>query len=182
MDGVQCPRRYQVSNTGDRGSDARRPGRFARPHELQHPADAGDRESIAWRELEHAFGWFHGQARRSRIAYIVLKCATIAAGASVPLLITNDRWLLGASLAGAFVAVAEGVQQLLHNHENWIRYRTTAELLRREAFAFAARLGPYDHLEADVRQRRLAEHVQSILVGENQTWTQLRQQDDAQPA
>lgn len=71
----------------------------------------------------------------------------------VPFLATDDRSPGLAALAGVVIVVAEGLQQLLHTHENWIRYRSTAEALRRESFAFASRLNGYAN--GDTRQKLL---------------------------
>jgi hypothetical protein len=82
-----------------------------------------------------------------------------------------------ASFAGVLIVMVEGVQQLLHTHENWIRYRSTAESLRRESFAFASRLDGYDARDKVVRQTLLARNIQAILQNESRTWTELRGRD-----
>jgi Protein of unknown function (DUF4231) len=87
--------------------------------------------------------WYHRAASRSRVAYLTLRLVAIAGGAAVIVLAAVSAPAAPtASVAGAIV-VMEGAQQLFQFHPNWITYRATADELRRQAFAYVARVGPF---------------------------------------
>jgi hypothetical protein len=115
----------------------------ARVGDLLQPQDDRDLASPGWQELERKFQWFHNVAVHNQFEYYVLKLLTISAGALVPFFVAGHRAPFLAGLAGVTVVVSEGIEQLLRTHENWIRYRSTAEALRREGFDFVARIRGY---------------------------------------
>ena len=67
-------------------------------------------------------------------------------------------WLTGS--VGALIAVLEGIQQLNQYQQNWIRYRSTCESLKREKYLYLAKAGPYAGV-SDARAL-LAERIESL--------------------
>jgi Protein of unknown function (DUF4231) len=71
----------------------------------------------------------------------MLKAVVIACAALIPLLSglqVTPPWLTGS--VGALIAVLEGLQQLNQYQQNWIRYRSTCESLKRESICIWRRL------------------------------------------
>ncbi|MGZ5416242.1 MAG: DUF4231 domain-containing protein [Nocardioides sp.] len=134
----------------------------------QLPApDFEDPPSLVWRYVAAYFEWYSRGATYNRVAYQVGRVATLLLAAAVTVLAaTGAPAALSASLAAAIVVI-EGVQQLFQWHRNWISYRASAETLRTHAFAYAARIAPYD---GEGRAGRLAAKLSELTERENVDW------------
>lgn len=137
---------------------------------LPQPPDEAVRNSVAWQELQRSFSFFHRNAGANRMGYLALRTTVLVAGALVPIVaLATTRPTIVAGL-GAVIVVAEGVAQLTQVHDHWVRYRHTAEALRREAIAFASNAGAYgsgDELSGD---QRLATRILDLEAEENSAW------------
>jgi len=137
---------------------------------LPAPLRTEDREDLLWQELEAIFRWYDKAATRSRLSYQILKVTALVAGAAVTVLAAiSAPAAVTASVAGVIVIV-EGAQQVFQFHSNWISYRGSAELLRQQAFLFAADLSPYD--DAPTRRARLATVIRDVTTMETSTWSE----------
>ena len=65
------------------------------------------------------------------------------------------------------VAVIASLLGLLHLEEHWIKYRATAESLRREKLLFLTQTEPYDKGDAF---HLLVQRVEALLSTENTEW------------
>jgi hypothetical protein len=128
---------------------------------------------VVWQELQLTFAWYDRRAKRNRIAYQTVKVTNILLAAAVTVLAAQHApsWLT-ATLAAVVVAL-EGVQQLFQLHANWISYRGSAETLRQEAFAYVARVAPYDTAQ---RRTLLANAVRGVTAKERTSWAKTMQQ------
>ena len=138
---------------------------------LPQPSDVEERSDVLWQELQQRFDWYDHAARRSRLAYHLLKLAFLVASASVTVLAAvSARSAVTAALAASLI-VLEGVQQLFRFHANWISYRATAETLRAQAIAYVSGTDPYD----DSRDRRsqMADFLRDTSLRENATWARI---------
>jgi hypothetical protein len=105
--------------------------------------------------------------------------ATLVLAAAVTVLAaTGAPAPLSASLAAAIVVI-EGAQQLFQWHRNWISYRASAETLRTHAFAYAARIAPYD---GEDRAGRLAAKLTELTERENVDWADAMKSGQQGPA
>lgn len=138
--------------------------------ELPAPPRQEDRDDLLWQELEALFAWYDKAATRTRLWYQLLKVTALVAGAAVTLLAAiSAPAAVTASVAGVIVVV-EGAQQVFQFHSNWISYRGSAELLRQQAFLYAAEVSPYD--DAATRRNRLAAVLQELTTKETTTWSE----------
>lgn len=76
-------------------------------------------------------------------------------------------------ILGVFVATAAGFSSLLKFQENWIKYRTTAESLKKEKYLFQTRVQPYDGGEP---LPVLVQRVETLVSQENTNWAQYMMQ------
>ena len=111
--------------------------------------------------LEDQISWYNKNSLRSHFLFKMLKAVVIVCAALIPLLSGLQAtlpWLTGS--LGALIAVLEGLQQLNQYQQNWIRYRSTCESLKREKYLYLAKAGPY----AGVSDARaiLAERIESL--------------------
>jgi Protein of unknown function (DUF4231) len=62
--------------------------------------------------------------------------------------------------------VITAVMQLHKYQENWIVFRTTQELLKKEKFLYLNDAGDYAELDAESKKRLLVERVESMVSSE----------------
>ncbi len=129
-----------------------------------------ERSSLAWHELEKSFEFFHAGAGANRVAHLGLRSVVLVAGALVPIIALTSANEIIVAVLGALVVVAEGVAQLTQVHDHWIRYRRTAEALRREALAFCTGTGAYQDVAELRRDQRLAARLLDVVGQENSAW------------
>ncbi len=125
--------------------------------------------------LEDQIEWYDRKSVHHQRWYRRLKVTSIAAAALVPLFSSLDDFGLLAGVLGVLVVVVEGLQHVNQHHENWIRYRATAENLMHEKYLYLARAGHYAGRGDDEAFRRLATSVEAILSREGEAWQQLLQ-------
>jgi hypothetical protein len=99
------------------------------------------------------------------------KTAQIVAGTSIPIasfLVPIEYVRTVTALLGALVAGIESYLHFRRYQHHWIRWRTTAEALKREAFLYAQQAGPY---KASIdREILLAERVEEVITHEQESW------------
>jgi hypothetical protein len=117
--------------------------------------------------LDDQLDWYDRKSAFSKRWYIRLRLASLVAAAAVPVTSTFGRPAI-TSVLGVLIVIVEGVQQLNGFHENWMRYRSTAESLKHEKYLHAALAGPYH--SADDPKRLLAERVEELVSTENSRW------------
>jgi hypothetical protein len=125
--------------------------------------------------LDTQYEWFERKASWNQSRYKWLRMSEIAAAALIPVLssVPADRLLPGAQwlvpALGILIALIAGVMGLFKFNENWIQYRTTAELLKHEKFLYTTQC---NHYAGEDRFSVLVQRVEKILMKENATWTQ----------
>lgn len=139
---------------------------------LPPPRDDADGSDLVWQELVAYFRWYDRAARRHRWGHLSLRLLVLVLAAAVAVLAGSGAApRLTAALAALIVAV-EGAQQLFQLHANWLRYRLSAETLRRHAFQYAAGVAPYD---GNDRRALLARALQDVTGREGTGWSDTMQ-------
>jgi Protein of unknown function (DUF4231) len=119
--------------------------------------------------LDDQLGWYEKSAQRSQKSYRGLKLVALLIGAAIPVAAALGASAAVAGVLGGLVVVLEGVQQLFHYQENWLRYRGMAEALRTEKHLFEAHAGSY--ATATDRLQLLAERIEAMFAQERSAWT-----------
>lgn len=132
-------------------------------------ADDAGAQYVETRLLDQS-RWFERRAAQSKRAHEWLSIAALAAAAAVPLTVALGwpGWV--AAAFGALGTVTIGLQGLFKHQENWLRYRTAAEGLRREHVLWEARVGPYAGKRPVGVKRTLVERTEALIAGEHDTW------------
>jgi hypothetical protein len=133
--------------------------------------------------LQAEFLFYDSGAKRHLKRYQRFKTMQIIAGSAIPVasLVVPDREVRGVTAAlGALVAAIESYLQFRQYQQNWIRWRSTAEALKREAFLYFEKAGPYR--SANDPKVLLAETVEEIVGNEQQSWRAHQQKSGASPA
>jgi len=124
-------------------------------------------DDVTLGRLDDQLAWYDRKAGSNRRWYLTLRITVIVAAAVVPLFsLLNFKFVTSA--LGALIVIVEGIQQLNNFHDNWLRYRATAEDLKHEKYLYAAGAGAYR--AADDAKRLLAERVEEILSTERGRW------------
>ena len=134
---------------------------------LPEPAYAGDARDLVWKEFSGQFAEYSKGARDNRRAYQFAKVSAILIGAAVTVraAVGVIAWVTATLAAG--IVVLEGLQQMFQWQRNWIEYRRSAEIMREQGLAFAARTGAY---AGNDRRDHLAAVMQDVASTENGAW------------
>jgi hypothetical protein len=126
----------------------------------------------AWARLEDQLGWYDRKSTHCQSWYKGLKFVQISLAVLIPLLSHLDpacaKW--ATSIAGAMIAVLEGVQHMNQYSTLWVTYRATAERLKHEKFLFLSGAGPYKGQAEPERLIALAERVEEHVSTEHANW------------
>lgn len=126
----------------------------------------------AWARLEDQIGWYDDKSTHCQKWYKGLKFVQISLAVLIPVLSHLDpaiaKW--ATSIAGALIAVLEGMQHMNQYSTLWVTYRSTAERLKHEKFLFLSAAGPYRALTEPERLIQLAERVEEHVSTEHANW------------
>jgi hypothetical protein len=67
--------------------------------------------------------------------------------------------------------------QLHKYHENWITFRSTQELLKREKYLYLNDAGEYANIEPEIKKRLLVENTESIVSSETSRYFTIHKAD-----
>jgi hypothetical protein len=126
----------------------------------------------AWHRLEDQLSWYDSKSNHCQKWYKGLKVLQIVLAVSIPVTSHLEpslaKWLT--SVAGALIAILEGVQHVNQYSMLWIMYRSTAEHLKHEKYLFLSAAGPYKGLADADRLVMLAERVEEHVSTEHANW------------
>jgi hypothetical protein len=129
-------------------------------------------EHPAWHRLEDQLQWYDTKSTQCQKWYKRLKLVQISLAVLIPVLSHLDpmyaKWIT--SVAGALIAVLEGVQHMNQYSTLWVTYRATAERLKHEKFLFLSGAGPYKGQPEPERLIALAERVEEHVSTEHANW------------
>lgn len=126
----------------------------------------------AWVRLEDQLDWYDSTSNRCQKWYKGMKFVQIALAVLIPVMGLLEppftQW--AASIAGALIAILEGMQHLNQYSTLWVTYRATAEYLKHEKFLFLSGAGPYRGFSNDDRLVKLSEQVEERVSAEHANW------------
>lgn len=137
--------------------------------DLEQSSTPTERQDFVIARVERQFEHFDNHARGQRALYFAAKIMQILLAAAVPIAAAVHAPVALTGSLGALIVVLESVQQLCQWHANWIRYRSTAESLRRELFMSRAKVGPYAPATDPIAL--LAERMNEIATTEVAGWS-----------
>lgn len=125
--------------------------------------------------LDNQINWYSDKSSKNQKYYKWLKYAdSLSALIIVPLSYYSDivPWFKYVCIAiGMLITFSNFLQSLNKYHENWIQYRSTAELLKHERYLYLTRSGEYAHCPDPFHV--LVERCESIISSENIDWAQI---------
>lgn len=130
--------------------------------------------------LEDQLSWYDKKSQYNQKYFKRLRLVEIISASLIPFLsgMTEKSpyisWIIGG--LGVLIAVSAAISALFKYHENWIKYRTTAEQLKHEKYSYLTNIKPYDTEE---KFSLLVERIEGLISKENSTWaTVTKKQSD----
>src|SRR5262245_49539439 len=105
--------------------------------------------------INDQIGWYERKSAWNKNAYNRMQVCSILFGSAIPILTVFEvegagsqsmRFLI--ALLGGSVAFISAVVSLYKYEENWVKYRTAAQLLNREKNLFLTQTTPYNSEQA----------------------------------
>jgi len=114
---------------------------------------------------------YHSQkARRYKRSHQVLQIIIVVGALIVPVLLTVDGVpTIVPTLVSILVAIATGLENVFKYGENWIAFRRTSELIKREQRMYIARAGDY---ATGNPFDLFVQRIEAALSEQNQTFVQ----------
>jgi len=147
-------------------------GRENRRGDSEPPVPGWAATHPAWNRLENQLSWYDSKSVHCQRWYKGLKFVQIGLAVTIPIMSHFEpltaKWLT--SIAGALIAILEGVQHMNQYSTLWVTYRSTAEHLKHEKYLFLSGAGPYKALSDAERLIMLAERVEEHVSTEHANW------------
>jgi hypothetical protein len=125
--------------------------------------------------VEDQINWYEKKSALNKKLFLMLKVAETFLALLIPLLTgfiisgTNtDPIKITIGLLGVIIAAIANLITLFKYQENWIQYRTMAELLKHEKFLFLSKAGPYKETNSFPL---FVERIENYLNRENTQWS-----------
>ena len=149
----------------------------------QNSTDSSGETSPIYLRIKVLMEWYVKKATASKRNYYVCSIATT----TIPLIVTvintinairpeKYSWLpVCISVLSGLVCLISAWLTLSRSQENWVRYRSSAEMLKRETMLYLAGLEPYKKWERVPlgnmdNDRLLVQNIEKIVQDENQSW------------
>ena len=122
--------------------------------------------------LEPQIKWYSSNARANKTRYQALRLTEIVFSVSLPVQVSflqraEPVISITIAISALTVAFSSSVLLFFKFQDKWIRYRSTAELLKREKNLFLMKAGPYEIMsEGDFALR-----IEDIILQESTAWT-----------
>ena len=121
--------------------------------------------------------WYDKKSQTAQKWYKFIQIVEIVSAATIPILVPyvvpGNIPSLFVAVLGALITVLETLCRLYKFHENWIQYRTTAELLKYHKYLFQTQSAPYN-IEEESIENVFVRNIESIISSENNTWKALQ--------
>lgn len=134
-----------------------------------------DQETYLKERVDDQLEWFESKSSYNQTRYKRLKTVTMTAAVLIPFLsgfsIENDYAMVVTIIIGALgvvVAITEGLLSIHKYEENWVQYRTTSELLKREKLFFETKAGHY--AGTDQNFPVFVQNVEKIINSDTSAW------------
>lgn len=121
--------------------------------------------------LDDQITWYDNKSAFNQRRFKLLRIIEIISAALIPLcagLIDKSAcfaYITG--ILGVVIAVCSGLISLNKYQENWIEYRSIAEILKREKYLFLAKSHPYTNEDS---YKEFVQKIEGILSKENSAW------------
>ena len=99
----------------------------------------------------------------------------------LPLIIIYIQFKIVSSILGSFIVIFTGILQITKSNENWISYRSTAELMKSEYQRFKMGVGDYSQEKISDKENRsllFIERMETIISEEGKKFMNTHEKSD----
>ena len=132
--------------------------------------------------LQEQLDYHSKGSRENKNKFYAYQFVIILTGALIPIVNVigpvGDSLRLISSILGGIIVVITALMQLHKYQENWILFRSTQELLKREKFLYLNDAGDYTGLDPKTKKRTLVEHIESLISSETAKYFVLHKPDE----
>ncbi len=133
-----------------------------------------DAEEYLKVRLEAEIAWYDKKSGTNKAWNTFCRTVEIVCAAMIPLLAGYAKdgapyVSIAIGVLGVAVAACAGISALLKFQEQWIKYRTTDESLKKEKYLFLTKVEPYD---VEDPLPVLVQRVETLVSQENTNWAQ----------
>jgi hypothetical protein len=136
--------------------------------------------------LKEQLDYHSKQSRHNKKKFYSLQFVIIITSTLVPIVNViipgGDLLRLTSSILGGIIVVITAVMQLHKYQENWILFRTTQELLKKEKFLYLNDAGDYAGLDPKKKKRLLVERVESLVSAETSKYFAIHKPEQGKPS
>lgn len=136
-------------------------------------------ETVATR-LRYLFNWYESKATQNRRSYNFFRTLTyllpcLITLTSIYIFIFEDHWgsTVSATISVALAFINHRIDHYRY-YENMVRYRNTAEKLKRETELYLNGCAPYDGINEDKKRRTFAYNIEYFASVELASWENLQ--------
>lgn len=122
--------------------------------------------------------WYDKKASYNQKIFKTLQLIVTALAVVTPiLLVVQEELLLWiAVLTSATVAISATLLRTFNYHENWLNYRSTCEMLKKEIYYYKAKL--HDYHDATDPEALFVERVEDLISREQTFWCGTQKLDE----
>lgn len=134
-----------------------------------------DIEKYISERLDPQITWYSRKSALNQKRYKIFQIIEIVLATLIPLLSSyaEHTWIAFIiGLFGAAIAILQSVSKLYKFHENWIQYRTTAEMLKHEKYLYLTGSHPYIK-SGETIENVFIKNIEEIISAESKSWNQL---------
>ncbi|MDE2933144.1 MAG: DUF4231 domain-containing protein [Chloroflexota bacterium] len=113
--------------------------------------------------------YYENRSALNKRFFHVTSVVSIVSAVAVPIVaVVSDHFAL--AVIGGVASVAIASQSLFKWHENWLKFRGSAEGLKKEQMYYLTRTGPYQGVADDALEGILVVRVEDLISSEHETW------------
>jgi len=168
-DRIHC---YSAANKGGSTISRDEAGSKVTPSGLDAEVPEAIAAHPAWGRLQDQISWYDRKSVRCQKWYKGIKLLQIVLAVGIPVTshLGGDLGKWVTSVAGALIAIFEGLLHMNQYSTLWVTYRSTAERLKHEKYLFLSAAGPYRDFPEAARLVLLAERVEEHVSSEHANW------------
>lgn len=138
-----------------------------------------DIEKYISERLDPEIRWYSQKASKNQKLYKRFQIIETILATLIPLLSSHTDlsfmpFIIG--VFGATIAIIESISKLYKFHENWIQYRSTAEMLKHEKYLFLTKSRPYLNSEESI-VNTFIQNIEEIISSESKSWSQMNMEN-----
>ena len=135
--------------------------------------------------IDDQTAWYGKKSRQNKNWYRRLRVISIIISLSIPILASligkspesDGKLKIVIAIAGALVALIEGLMSLNKYHDLWTTYRATGEGLKYHRYLFETETAPYDTPNAF---KLFVQNAEGLMASEHTNWMQLAAEKPAE--